>query len=93
MKIFRNKLAVTIVLLSVTFLALITYSVKKDLSSPIGNGVGVTINSVQGGIYNIANGVKNYGGFLFNYKEMENENQNLKKKIVICNLSYQIMIQ
>lgn len=40
MKIFKNKLAVIVILLSVSFLGLIGYSVQKDNMSMVENGVG-----------------------------------------------------
>ena len=58
MKIFRNKLAVTIVLLSVTFLILISKTIKSDKISFTGNGIGVTFNAIQGGIYKFNSKVK-----------------------------------
>ncbi|MEK6264855.1 MAG: rod shape-determining protein MreC, partial [Clostridium sp.] len=51
MRFVKNKLAVVILILSVTFLFLIGYSVNRSKMSFVENGVGVTINSVQGVFY------------------------------------------
>ncbi|MTK13338.1 MAG: rod shape-determining protein MreC [Clostridiaceae bacterium] len=80
MKFFRNKLAVTIVVLSVTFLILISHSIKGDNMSFMKNGIGVTFNSVQGGIFRFNSGVKDWFGFVFNFSNVKKENEELKKK-------------
>lgn len=80
MKIFRNKLAVTIVLLSVTFLILITKTIKSDKISFAGNGIGVTFNAIQGGIYKFNSKIKDSVSFVFNFSTVKKENEELKKK-------------
>lgn len=77
MKFIKNKLAVTIVLLSVTFLVLIGYSFKRDKVSIVENGAGITINSVQGGIYRINTKIKDFFYFMFNYSYIKEENKGL----------------
>lgn len=80
MKIFRNKLAVAIVVLSVTFLVLISQSIKRDKMFFLGNGIGFTFNSVQGGIYNFNSKIKQSVSFIFSFSSVKKENEDLKKK-------------
>ena len=62
MKFIKNKLAVVIIILSVAFLSLIAYSANRGKMSFVENGVGVTVNSVQGlfykGFYKIGDSFK-----------------------------------
>lgn len=80
MKFLRNKLAVTIVLLSVTFLILISQSVKRSNISFAENGVGVTLNSVQSVFYGINSKIRNSLSFIFNISNIKAENDQLIKK-------------
>ena len=50
MKPFKNKLAVTIVVLSVAFLGIITFSIKSN-STIISSGVGGVISPLQKIVY------------------------------------------
>jgi len=85
MKFAKNKLAVVIIILSVTFLSLIAYSANREKMSFVENGVGVTINSVQGlfykGFYKITNSFK----FITNISKVKEENEELRK----ANIEYQ----
>lgn len=80
MKFLKNKLAVTIVVLSVTFLLLISHSIKRDSVSYVGNGLGITFNSIQGGLYTFNTKVKDSVGFIFNFSRVKKENDELRKK-------------
>lgn len=80
MKFFRNKLAVTITVLSVTFLILISFSIKGNNVFFMRNGIGATFNSVQGGIYKFNNGIKQFFSFIINFSEVKTENETLTKK-------------
>ncbi|MEG0772345.1 rod shape-determining protein MreC [Clostridium sp.] len=80
MKNIRNKLAVIVVILSVCFLFLIGYSVQREKMSFVGNGVGFTLNSIQGVIYKIGNEVKGSLGFLLNINDIKKENEKLKSE-------------
>lgn len=80
MKILKNKLAVIVILLSVCFLGLIGYSVKKDNISFFEDGIGSVINSVQGVVYKVGNKIKNSAGLIFNLGDIKSENENLKKE-------------
>lgn len=81
MKIFKNKLAVTIILLSVTFLILITQSVGRSKLSFVESGVGSVLNPIQGVFYKTNQKIKNYIGFVLNIPDVKKENNDLKKKI------------
>lgn len=78
MKIFKNKLAVIVILLSVCFLGLIGYSVQKNNMSLVENGVGSVVNSVQGVFYKVGNKIKDSVSFVFNYKNIKSENESLR---------------
>lgn len=80
MKFLKNKLTVTIVLLSVTFLILISQSVKRSNISFAENGVGVTLNSVQGIFYNVNSKIRNSFSFIFNISNIKTQNDQLVKK-------------
>ncbi|MBU3153530.1 rod shape-determining protein MreC [Clostridium estertheticum] len=79
MKFIKNKLAVVIILLSVTFLSLIGYSVNRDKMSFVENGVGVTINSVQGVFFSGFFKIKNSFRFITNISNVKTENEELRK--------------
>ena len=65
MKPFKNKLAVTIVVLSVAFLGVIMFSLKKD-SNSISSGVGTIISPLQRIIYSVNDKLKNsFSSFTF----------------------------
>lgn len=80
MKIFKNKLAVIVILLSVSFLGLIGYSVQKDKMSMVENGVGSAINSVQGVVYKIGSKIKSSFSLVLNIGNIKSENDELKKQ-------------
>ncbi|MGH4125916.1 MAG: rod shape-determining protein MreC [Clostridium sp.] len=79
MKFLKNKLAVVIIILSVTFLSLIGYSANREKMSFVENGVGVTINSVQGLFFNGFNKIRNSFKFATNFSNVKKENEELKK--------------
>lgn len=80
MTFFKNKLAVTIIVLSVGFLILIGVSVKRENISGVENGVGSSLNVVQRVLYSASNSVKNTFSFIFNFTQVKNENQELKQR-------------
>ncbi|MGL5150259.1 MAG: rod shape-determining protein MreC [Clostridium sp.] len=80
MKFFKNKLAVTIVLLSVTFLGLIIYSVKSEDKTFVEDGAGAVLNPVQEIAYTINNKVKGAVDFFLNFSEVKEENKRLTKE-------------
>lgn len=80
MKLLKNKLAVTIIVLSVAFLILIISTVKRDNKSMIESGAGAALNPVQSVIYKATNRVKESVDFFLNFSEVRNENKNLIKE-------------
>jgi len=80
MKLLRNKLAVTIIVLSVSFLVLIVYTVKKDNRSIIENGAGSTLNPLQSLVYNGTNKIKETLDFFLNFSEVKAQNKELINK-------------
>ncbi|WP_032120898.1 rod shape-determining protein MreC [Clostridium amazonitimonense] len=80
MRFFKNKLAVTILVLSVTFLVLIGYSFKRESKGAIENGVAVALNPVQKVFYGMNDNVKGFLNFVFSFSDVKKENEELKKK-------------
>lgn len=81
MNFFKNKLTVTIIVLSVVFLLLIAKSIKRDNLSYVENGVGVTLNSIQGLINKVNYRIKDVGTAFFTFSDVKKENEELKKKV------------
>lgn len=80
MKFFKNKLAVTVIVLSVAFLGIIIFTVKSDSKNPISGGVGTVLNPVQKVVYTISDKVHDVFDFFYNFSDVKNENNDLKKK-------------
>lgn len=78
--LFKNKLTVTIVLLSVAFLFMIGYSVKREKLSLAENGVGVSVNSVQGLMYKANTKIKKFINFVYNFSDIQENDAELQKK-------------
>ncbi|MCY6370749.1 rod shape-determining protein MreC [Clostridium ganghwense] len=78
MTFFKNKLTVTVIVLSVSFLILIGYTSKREKKSTAENGIGVVLNSVQGVVYNFNNKIKNNINFVMNFSKVKNENEQLR---------------
>ncbi|MBU3189765.1 rod shape-determining protein MreC [Clostridium bowmanii] len=79
MRFLKNKLAVVIIILSVTFLSIIGYSANREKMSFAENGVGITINSVQGIFYNGFSKIRNSFKFITNFSDVKKENEELRK--------------
>ena len=79
MKPFKNKLAVTIVVLSVAFLGIIIFSLKSN-SSVISSGVGSDISPLQKIIYNANDKLKESFDFFINFSKVKQENEELAAK-------------
>jgi len=79
MKSVKNKLAVVIIILSVTFLSLIGYSVNREKMSFVENGVGITVNSVQGIFYDGFYKIRDSFKFITNFSKVKAENEELRK--------------
>lgn len=80
MKFFKNKLAVTVIVLSVTFLGIIIYSVKSDSGNFVSNGIGTTLNPVQKLVYKVGDKFNGTIDFFSNFSRVKLENEELKKK-------------
>ena len=92
MKLLRNKLAVTIIVLSVSFLGLIVYTVKSENKNIIESGAGSTLNPAQAIIYKATDKVKETLDFFLNFseikaknKELIRKNQELEKRLALKN--------
>ena len=79
MKPFKNKLAVTIVLLSVAFGGMIIYSLQSDANG-ISSSVSTVVSPLQKIVYNINSRVKETVDFFLNFSEVKLENEELKQK-------------
>ena len=79
MKPFKNKLAVTIVLLSVAFCGMIIYSLQSDANG-ISSSVSTVVSPLQKMVYNINSRVKETVDFFLNFSEVKLENEQLKQK-------------
>lgn len=79
MKPFKNKLAVTIVVLSVAFLGIIIFNLKSN-SSVISSGVGSVISPLQKIIYNANDKLKESFDFFINFSKVKQENEELAAK-------------
>lgn len=79
MKPFKNKLAVTIVVLSVAFLGIIIFSLKNN-SNVISSGVGSVISPLQKIIYNANDKLKGSFDFFINFSKVKQENEELAAK-------------
>ena len=80
MKFFKNKLAVTIIVLSVAFLGLIIKSSQNIEKDSITSGIGSAINPLQKSIYSITDGIKGALDFFLNFSEVKEENLSLTKE-------------
>ena len=80
MKLQKNKLAATVIVLSVAFLGIIIYTINNDKKDAISSGVGSAINPLQKVVYNINDKVKNGLDFFFNFSKIKEENEELTKE-------------
>ncbi|MBE6049498.1 MAG: rod shape-determining protein MreC [Clostridium sp.] len=79
MKLLKNKLTVTVIVLSVAFLWLIFFTANKE-SKGLGSTAGDALNPIQRVAYNINRGVKDFVDFFLNFSEVREENKELKKE-------------
>lgn len=79
-RFFKNKLTVAIILLSVTFLVLISRSVGRGSATSIENGVGSGFSVVQRVLYSFTDNIKDSLGFVFNFSEVKSENEELRAR-------------
>ena len=80
MKLRKNKLAVTVIVLSVAFLGIIIYTINNEQKNAISSGVGSAINPLQKVVYSINNKIKGSLDFLLNFSKIKKENEELTKE-------------
>lgn len=80
MRFFKNKLAVTIIVLSVTFLGLITYTAQRETKSAVESTVGAALNPIQQFCYWVNDKVSGAIDFFWNFSDIKRENEELKEK-------------
>ncbi|MBX7408593.1 rod shape-determining protein MreC [Clostridium chauvoei] len=80
MKFFKNKLAVTIIVLSVAFLSVIVYTVSSQQKDIVSSGVGSVVSPLQKVVYKINDKIKGSLGFVFNFSKVKQENEDLANK-------------
>lgn len=80
MKFLKNKLAVTIVVLSVTFLIIIGYSVKRDNGNVLVSTMGNVLNPIQKLAYGINSKTQDFLYLLFNFSDVRAENHALREE-------------
>lgn len=79
MKPFKNKLAVTIIVLSVAFLGIIIFSVKNG-SNSVSSGIGSVVSPLQKIVYKVNDKIKSSVDFFANFSKVKQENEELKMK-------------
>lgn len=80
MKLHKNKLAATVIVLSVAFLGIIIYTINNEQKDFVSNGVANAINPLQKVVYTINNKIKGGLDFLLNFSEVKEENEALTKE-------------
>ena len=80
MKRLKNKLAVTIIVLSVTFLALIIFTFKDSNKNIIESGAGAALNPIQKIAYTVNTKVKDFVDLCLNFSTVREENRELTKE-------------
>ena len=64
-KFLRNKLTVVIIILSVAFLSLITYSAKTQNNNIVANSVGSGTGKIGGFFYTVGSEIKGFFSNIF----------------------------
>jgi len=77
---FRKKLTVVVILLSVTFLILISYSINRSRVSHIESGFGYAVGGVESVLYKVGSSIKNSFSFITNIQNIKNQNEELIKE-------------
>ena len=75
MKLRKNKLAATVIVLSVAFLGIIIYTINNEQKSAISSGVGSAINPLQKVVYSINNKIKGSLDFFLNFSKIKEGNK------------------
>lgn len=82
MKRHKNKLAATVIVLSVAFLGIIIYTMNNEKKDAISSGLGSAINPLQKVVYSISDKVKGTLDFFLNFSTVKGENKELTKENV-----------
>lgn len=82
MKRHKNKLAATVIVLSVAFLGIIIYTMNNEKKDAISSGLGSAINPFQKVVYSISDKVKGTLDFFLNFSTVKGENKELTKENV-----------
>lgn len=77
MKLRKNKLAVTVIVLSVAFLGIIVYSFKSPDKGVVDSAAGTALNPIQKVAYTINSNLKNFVDLCLNFGTVKEENKNL----------------
>lgn len=80
MKLLKNKLAVTIIVLSVAFFGLIIYSIQNQNRDVVSSSAGAAVSPLQKIVYNANTKMKNFVDFFLNFSTIKEENEALEKK-------------
>jgi rod shape-determining protein MreC len=80
MKLLKNKLAVTIIVLSVAFLGIIIYTINSEQKNIVSSGFGSAVNPLQKVVYTINDKIKGTLDFFLNFSKVKEENNDLTKK-------------
>lgn len=78
MRVRKNKLAVTVVVLSVVFLALISWSFKSSEKNIITSGAGSALNPIQKITYTVNSKIKGFVDLCLNFTEVKDQNVTLE---------------
>ena len=78
MRVRKNKLAVTVVVLSVVFLALISWSFKSSEKNIITSGAGTALNPIQKITYTVNSKIKGFVDLCLNFTEVKDQNVTLE---------------
>lgn len=80
MKLLKNKLAVTIIVLSVAFLGIIIYTMNNEQKGIVSSGIGSAVNPLQKVVYSINDKIKGTLDFFLNFSKIKEENEELTKE-------------
>ncbi len=80
MKRLKNKLAVTIIVLSVAFLGLIIFTFKDPNKNIAESGAGAALNPIQKIAYTVNIKIKDFVDLCLNFSTVKEENSNLTKE-------------
>lgn len=80
MKRHKNKLAATVIVLSVAFLGIIIYTMNNEKKDAVSSSLGSAINPLQKVVYTIGDRIKESLDFFLNFSNVKNENKDLTKE-------------